>query len=513
MTTIHRRKLEVAVTLLAALSIVASSSGAAPVRPIPAPPATRTFKHVVIIFQENRTPDNLFHGLCLPPYGTATSCSTSPGPKQYDIQTDGWLDKTAASGKTSPHAVSLGVNYDLGHSHGSWVSQCDLDPATKQCKMDGSAGVRCAPHAMGACRTSPQFGYVENTTGTITPYLQLASQYGWANSMFQTNQGPSYPAHQFMFGGSAAPSSSDDAAGIFASENMIGTGGTGGFKVKAGCASPATTRVQLISPAGESAVPPKVAPSPIPSPIYPCFERKTLTDLFAGGVTWRYYAPSPWTIWTAPNSINHICVPNGHTTTSACAGPIWKKHMDFHPPDVVDKDIKNCALRSVSWVIPAGLYSDHAGSDKGTGGPAWVAKIVNAIGTNTTCDGSGYWQDTAIFITWDDWGGWYDHVAPTIASTPQGDYSYGFRVPMVVVSAYTPKGYINNAHHDFGSILRFVERNFGITEGALDFADARSQTDLRAFFTMSAPPRAFVPIPAPTFLPAHRLDHTAPDDG
>ena len=61
------------------------------------------------------------------------------------------------------------------------------------------------------------------------------------------------------------------------------------------------------------------------------------------------------------------------------------------------------------------------------------------------CDnGAGYWNNTAIFITWDDWGGWYDHEPPTILAQPEGDYQYGFRVPLVVVSAYTPQGYINN---------------------------------------------------------------------
>jgi hypothetical protein len=70
-------------------------------------------------------------------------------------------------------------------------------------------------------------------------------------------------------------------------------------------------------------------------------------------------------------------------------------------------------LAAVSWVIPDGKYSDHP-INSGQG-PAWVAAIVNAIGNSTTCDNNiGYWQDTAIFITWDDRGGWFDHVAPVI---------------------------------------------------------------------------------------------------
>ena len=79
----------------------------------------------------------------------------------------------------------------------------------------------------------------------------------------------------------------------------------------------------------------------------------------------------------------------------------------------------------------------------------------------------------------------------------QGDYQYGFRVPLVVISAYTSQGYVNNARHDFGSILRFIERNFGIMEGALNFADQRATTDLTEFFDLNQSPRKFSLIPSP----------------
>jgi phospholipase C len=156
----------------------------------------------------------------------------------------------------------------------------------------------------------------------------------------------------------------------------------------------------------------------------------------------------------------------------------------------------------MTWSIPAGQNSDHPGDPTWIGGPSWVASIVNAIG-ESSCqnpDGSTYWNSTAILITWDDWGGWYDHEPPTLLSVPnqgQGDYQLGFRVPLVVVSAYTPLGYVDNGRYDFGSILRFVEQNFGIPEGALNFADARSTTDLTSFFDWNQQPRLFQHIAAP----------------
>jgi phospholipase C len=77
----------------------------------------------------------------------------------------------------------------------------------------------------------------------------------------------------------------------------------------------------------------------------------------------------------------------------------------------------------------------------------------------------------------------------------QGDYQYGFRVPLVVISAYTPVGYVNNNRHDFGSILRFVEHNFLIPEGALNVADKRATNDLTLFFNLKRAPRPFTVIP------------------
>jgi len=341
---------------------------------------------------------------------------------------------------------------------------------------------------------------VDNSAGIVNPYLDLATQYGWANYMFQTNQGPSFPAHQFIFGGTSAPSAADDAAGIFASENMSG-GGIGGTGKIAGCIAPDGTTVEVINPTGGEN-----------QKIYPCFEHQTMPDLLPSTFTWRYYAPSAGSIWTAPNAIQHICESSGkggHRT-----GKQWSDNVDLKPANVLN-DIANCNLRSVSWVIPTGVNSDHAKSNDG-GGPSWVAAIVNAIGNSTACDGNtGYWQNTAILITWDDWGGWYDHEPPPILPAPQGDYQYGFRVPLIAVSAYTPAGYINNNRHDFGSILRFVQHNFGIAQGALNFADARATNNLTGFFDLTREPRPFKTLAAPksaNFFLKDKRRATDPDD-
>jgi phospholipase C len=483
--------------LMAAMLLIASFATIARLALGTADAKAASFQHVIVIVQENRTPDNLFQGLCAPPFGSPGACSTKPGTGQYNIQTGSWMDKTSPGGAIQPEAIPLNNTYDLSHAHSAWIAQCDAD-GSGACRMDGAAGVRCGPPPK--CAAHPQFRYADNTKGLLNPYLQLATQYAWANYMFQTNAGPSFPAHQFLFGGTSAPNAGADAKGIFASENMTGKS-IGGLAKVAGCAARATTRVQLIDSSGRET-----------QGIYPCFEHRTMSDLFKGAVTWRYYSPKPGSIWTAPNAIKHICQSTGPGGT--CAGSAWTQHVDFGPSDVLN-DIAACKLRSVSWVIPTGANSDHARVNDG-GGPSWVASVVNAIGNSTKCDqGGGYWKDTVIIITWDDWGGWYDHEQPTVLAAPQGGYQYGFRVPLVVVSAYTPKNYINNSRHDFGSILRFIEGNFRLGQGALNFADKRSKTDFRLFFDMSAQPRDFQNIDAPKnadFFKRDKRKASDPDD-
>src|SRR5260370_9872399 len=293
-----------------------------------------SFKHVVVIFQENGTSDNLFQGLCAPPFGKPTSCSTSAKGSQYNIQTRTWLDKSVSAELIQPLTVPLANSYDLNHAHKAFLLQCDLS-GLGICRMDGAASVSCS----GTCPTQPQFRYVDNSTGILNPYLQMATRYGWANYLFQTNQGPSFPAHQFIFGGTSAPSASDDALGIFAAENMSG----GSI---AGCIADSGTTVKLVTPSGEN------------QSIYPCFEHQTIADILPTEFSSRYYTPSASAVWTAPNAINHICQPN-MPAGGTCVGSEWVANVDLKQADVLN-DISNCTLRSVSWVIPTGANSDHA---------------------------------------------------------------------------------------------------------------------------------------------------------
>jgi phospholipase C len=459
-------------------------------------------KHVIVIFQENRTPDNLFQGLCTA-NGGVPGCSATGSRGTYEIAST----YVNADGQTVPLTpVGLATNFDLDHSHGGpklngTISGWNFEFENQG--IGGKPGVTvpqdCGANVFGCvvpANNYSQFMYVYNTPvansngskgGLLDPYITLATTYGWANRMFQTNQGPSYPAHQFIFGATSAPTAEDDPLGIFVAENAPNT--------DYGCGS--GNSVQLIRPSGNGA-PPYGTETPGDETVQ-CFTRNAMDYLFGQAnpqITWTYYAQGQTSLWVAPNSLSNICIPQA----GVCTGPDWTKgasngYVDPLPPDVLN-NISNCALSQVSWITPAGQYSDHP-INSGQG-PSWVAAIVNAIGSNTSCDdGRGYWKDTVIFITWDDWGGWYDHVRPIFQSgANQNDYQLGFRVPLVVVSAYSTKpGYISNLEYDFGSILKGIEGIFGL--GSLGFADFRATNDLHDFFNFKQTPRTYTTIPAP----------------
>jgi len=134
-------------------------------------------------------------------------------------------------------------------------------------------------------------------------------------------------------------------------------------------------------------------------------------------------------------------------------------------------------------------------------GPDWVASVVDAIGT------SSFWASTAIVIYWDDWGGFYDHVAP-----PQlGVDGFGFRTPMMVISPYAKSDYISHAQYESTSVVKFIETTFGIP--TLTAADARA-TNLYDCFDFTKAPRPFVPFAtqmSPSSL-IRRLPSSMPSD-
>jgi len=433
------------------LSTLSSCGGGGSSTTPPPPPPPAKIQHVVVIVQENRSTDNLFHDPTLISRGA-------------DLASSGLNSK----GQLIPLApLPMVVDYGLDHSHTAFLEMCDLGSAG--CAMDGADKIQVLLCHQTVCPPpNAQFAYVQ--ASDVAPYFQMAETYSFADRMFQTNQGPSFPAHQFIISGTSAPSPGSD---LFAAENP---GGVINATDNTGCTAPPGETVAMIDPSGNESL-----------LQYPCFEHPVLSDLLdAKSLSWRYYAPSAGSIWTGPNAIQHLRM-----------GPDWTQNVVLQQTQVLT-DIANGQLADVVWVIPSGQASDHSNETDGSG-PSWVASIVNAIGN------SQYWPNTAIFITWDDWGGWYDHVAPTLKNS----YEYGFRVPLIVVSPYAKPAYISHVPHDFGSILKYIEENFSLT--SLGYADADAD-DLSDCFDYTQTPLKFQTIAAPMNAKHFLEDKTPPTD-
>jgi phospholipase C len=261
--------------------------------------------------------------------------------------------------------------------------------------------------------------------------------------MFQSNTGPSFVAHQYMIAGQSGHVSENPSATPW------------------GCDAPAGTTAALLGPNGTD----------LPG-VYPCFDYQTMADLLdAKGISWRYYAPGPTTdqffVLSAYQAIRHIRF-----------GADW--HEDVTSPETqVLTDIANGKLAQVTWIVPSFNNSDHPGAPPQ--GPDWVASIVNAIGV------SPYWNSTTIFIAWDDWGGFYDHVPP-----PQtDDMGLGFRVPVIVVGPYAKRNYVSHTTHEASGFLRYMEEVFNLP--TLGTRDATAD-DFRDCFDYTQTPTPNTPL-------------------
>ena len=391
--------------------------------------AASKIAHVIIIFQENRTPDDLFNGL-----------------RGADTVQSG---KNARGESVALKPIPLTAPYDISHEHSAYL----VEHANGE--LDGFSEVRSNCHAGKGCppRHLRAYGYVPRKE--VEPYFQMALQYTFGDRMFETNEGPSFPAHQYIISGTSTVSNGSQ---LRAASNAVSPSD----KFTGGCDSPPGSYVLLIDPAGNE-----------DQGTYPCFDRLTLMDLLdRKSVTWRYYeARLGAGLWQAPDAISHLRNSKEFPT-----------HV-VAPSKTILTDISAGQLADVVWLTPTADASDHAGTTNGTG-PSWVASVVNAVGE------SKYWNDTAIFLTWDDWGGWYDHVAP-----PQyNSYELGFRVPLVVISPYARRHYVSHTQHEFGSILKFVEEALGLP--SLGTTDVRSD-DLSDCFDFKQKPTPFKPIQAP----------------
>jgi len=420
---------------LLALSVLDSAArphgGAAPADDLGDPALRDHIKHVVIVIQENRSVDDLFNGF--PGADTVTSGQT----RGSDV---------------ALRPVDLDYPADVDHQHAAFLSAYDGG------RMNGWEQVATEPQQRS------DFPYAFVPRAQVEPYWSMARSYTFADRMFQSNSGPSFPAHLYLIAGQAGY--------VASNPNRLET-----TRFAWGCDSPQNAFVSLLDHRGREV-----------GGTYPCFDFRTLGDeLDEHDLTWRYYAPSIESlgnIWSAYDAIRHI-------RYSAAWGNV------VSPETRVLTDAQQGALPDVAWVVPTPGKSDHPFppsttqrdiSVRGDYGPEWVAAVVNAIGSGPD------WRTSAIFVVWDDWGGWYDHVAP-----PKLDrMGLGFRVPFIVISPWARRGYVSHVQHEFGSILKFTENAFALPR--LGTTDVRADA-LSDCFDFDQRPAPFERIPTKRHVP------------
>jgi phospholipase C len=276
-----------------------------------------------------------------------------------------------------------------------------------------------------------QFGdpwaYTQFARGQLPTYDALARDYVLCDHFFSSVSGPSYPNHFFFVAG--------QSAGVVDNpENIEVRKGENGYVFKSwGCdALGEDVYVEVIEDDGTV------------TKHDPCFEFRTVPEqLERAGVSWTYYAASPGQpgyFWNALNGVSNVF----HTD-------LWREGDTIRPVDSLIDDIRADRLPSVTWITPRFELSDHP-PESSCFAHDWITRVIDAIMQRPT------WAETALFLTWDEWGGFYDHVKPPVVD----EVGLGFRVPMLVVSPYARKGYVDDAIGEFSAPLKFIEDNWDL---------------------------------------------------
>jgi phospholipase C len=294
----------------------------------------------------------------------------------------------------------------------------------------------------------------------IPNYYLLAKTFVLSDNFYSSLHGPSFPNHLFTIaaqsGGvednpgaakpDAAPAPKVAACNSVTSCPDPGEAGLEPEDIPAlpqnkgvwGCDADPKERVPVLDQEGEVVE------------IYPCLDILTLGDVLTNaGVSWKMYAPTAGVddagfqgsggyIWTVYDAIRHM-------RDSA----EWKEHIV--PTEQFAIDARAGNLPSVSWISTPSVVSEHPPASACTG-ENWTVSLLQAIAAGPQ------WSTSAMFLTWDDFGGFYDHVPPQQIDA----FGLGFRVPLLVISPYAKGGTIDHTKAEFSSVLRFIESDFGL---------------------------------------------------
>jgi phospholipase C len=383
-------------------------------------------KHVVVIMQENRSFDSYF--------------GTYPGADGIPMQ-NGVPSVCVPDPQTQGCVKPFHDTQDLNHGgpHGQTNAVADISAG----KMDGFVSQQLGGKKACANALNPQCTAAASTVNTqpdvmgyhtgadIPNYWAYANNFVLQDHMFEPNASWSLPAHLFMVSGWSATCSQPGVP--MSCTNAL----------QAPQLPPDAKNIQLKQPASQSGP--------------PDYAWTDLTYLLhKNNVSWNYYVQGGTQPDCADNAM--LCT---QPLQSAKTPGIWNPLPYF---DTVKQDnqlnnitdlsnfytaAKNGTLPAVSWIDPNGKDSEHPPALVSTG-QSYVTNLINSIMQGPD------WSSTAIFLAWDDWGGFYDHVTP-----PTVDQNgYGLRVPGIVISPYAKQGYIDHQTLSFDAYLKFIEDDF-----------------------------------------------------
>ena len=313
------------------------------------------------------------------------------------------------------------------------------------------------------------YAYTQFDEPQIPNYWLWAKEYAISDNFFASAAGPSYGNHYYFIAG--------QSGGVIDNPENIETRVDGDKKYKSwGCDAIGDDVFVFVKDDQGNLTKHDT-----------CFTFKTVGEQLSEiDVDWAYYSAVPGQVgyfWNAYNGIANVF----HTD-------MWHEHV--RPVDRLVQDIEAGSLPPVTWVTPRFELSDHPPFSTGHS-HNWITDIVNAVMK------SPEWEHTAIFLTWDEWGGFYDPVMP-----PEVDpVGLGIRVPLLTISPYTRRGVIDDELGEFSTPLRFIADNWG-----LDYLTPRiaNTHNFEHVFDFSKKPRP--PVLGKKRAPAYGTPFTWPGD-
>jgi phospholipase C len=396
------------------------------------PAGIHKIKHVIVIQQENRSFDSYF--------GTFPGADGIP---MQQGQPTACVPDPASGACVAPYVDHADVNGGGPHSAPNAVADVNGGQMNGFIGQAESGRKGCLDPTDPACTNSAKpdvLGY--HTQGDIPNYWTYAKDFVLQDHMFEPNASWSLPSHLFLVSEWSAyctqhdnPSSCVNALQTKPAERPPGAPAVYGGQAgpQHGGANPARTG----------------------QPVYAWTDLTYL--LHKSHVSWGYYVVSG----TEPDCENDAAVTCAPVQQNSNTPGIWNPLPWF---DTVKADhqlgnihdvtkfyaaAKAGTLPAVSWVVPSGAVSEHPPAPVSFG-QTYVTSLINAVMKSPD------WNSTAIFLAWDDWGGFYDHVVP-----PTVDQNgYGLRVPSLVISPYAKKSYVDHQTLSFDAYDKFIEDDF-----------------------------------------------------